>query len=394
MRICIIVDDYMPNSIKVAAKMMHELACEFILKGHEVSVITPLNEQKEDLVVSTLDNVNIYTFKSGKIKNVGKVTRAINETLLSYKAWSSCKKFIKENKHDLIIYYSPSIFFGSFVKKLKREWNARSYLVLRDIFPQWTIDNGLLKENSIIAKYFSFFEMINYKSADRIGLMSQKNLDWFNEKYSCKYNTELLFNWTTVEVNDEKSVLYREKLGLENKVIYFYGGNMGHAQDMINLMRLANSMKIYQEAHFLFVGLGDEIELMQEYKEQKKLTNTTILPPVNQIEFKRILSEIDVGLFSLNKSHTTHNFPGKILGYMSQNKPILGSINPDNDLKDVVEEHKAGYISINGEDELLYGNAVKLLDRGTRSTIGNNAKELLISKFSVETAAMRILNSF
>lgn len=41
MRICIIVDDYLPNSTKVAAKMMHELAVKLKEKGHEITVITP-----------------------------------------------------------------------------------------------------------------------------------------------------------------------------------------------------------------------------------------------------------------------------------------------------------------------------------------------------------------
>jgi hypothetical protein len=99
--------------------------------------------------------------------------------------------------------------------------------------------------------------------------MSQKNLDWFNKRYSNKYNTELLFNWTTTEVFEEKSSEYREKLGLKNKIIYFYGGNMGHAQDMLNLMRLAKRMQSYEEAHFLFVGLGDEVALMKEFKEKE-----------------------------------------------------------------------------------------------------------------------------
>jgi glycosyltransferase involved in cell wall biosynthesis len=111
------------------------------------------------------------------------------------------------------------------------------------------------------------------------------------------------------------------------------------------------------------------------------------------MEFKKILSEIDVGLFSLSRDHKTYNFPGKLLGYMSQNKPILGSVNPDNDLKDVVEKFKAGFISVNGEDELLYENAIKLLDNKIRSNIGNNAKELLVSKFSVEAATSKIIAS-
>jgi len=40
-KICLMPDDYMPNSIKVAAKITYALARDFIKQGHQVSVVTP-----------------------------------------------------------------------------------------------------------------------------------------------------------------------------------------------------------------------------------------------------------------------------------------------------------------------------------------------------------------
>lgn len=391
MKICLIVDDYMPDSIKVAAKMMHELAIEFQKDGHIVTVIAPNPTLNTNLDIITLNGIKICRFKSGEIKNVSKVKRAINETLLSYKAWSICNSIFKNDKHDLIVYYSPSIFFGTLVKKLKKLWNAPSYLILRDLFPQWVIDNGMLNENSLITKYFKYFETLNYDGADMIGLMSQKNLDWFNKKHNYKYKTELLYNWASDTLNLNKNIKYREKLSLEDKIIYFYGGNMGHAQDMMNLIRLAKNMQEFPKAHFLFVGAGDEVEIIKNAVKEQNIINITILPPVNQKEFLEILSQVDVGLFTLNYNHKTHNFPGKLLGYMCESKPILGSINPSNDLKEVVEDANAGFISINGKDDLLFENAKKLLDDKTRKTIGANAKQLLKDSFSVKSTIKQIL---
>ncbi len=111
-KICLIVDDYMPDSIKVAAKMMHELACEFKEQGYEVTVVTPSPKFKSKTEISMLDGITVCRFRSGEIKNVGKVKRAINETLLSHYAWRSFKSFFQDNPHDLIIYYSPTIFLG------------------------------------------------------------------------------------------------------------------------------------------------------------------------------------------------------------------------------------------------------------------------------------------
>lgn len=390
MKICLIVDDYMPHSIKVAAKMMHELACEFISQGHDVTVITPSTGLNKKIEISLLDGVTVYRFKSGEIKNVGRVKRAINETLLSYYAWRSFKSYLKENKHDIVVYYSPSIFWGGLVKKLKMTWNVPSYLILRDIFPQWAIDQKLIREGSIIEKYFRYFEKRNYAIADTIGLMSQKNLEWFEEGVTRNTTLEVFYNWAA-NLPVESRNYYKKVLKIEDKVVYFYGGNIGHAQDMMNIVRLAKSMSSQKKAHFVLVGAGDEIELVKNAIEKDNLTNMTLLPSVGQNEFKQMLAEFDVGLFTLHKDHSTHNFPGKLLGYMVQKLPILGSVNKGNDLKEVVENYEAGLITVNGDDENLLANAIKFLDQDYRKETGENAQELLKSNFSVEAAASQIL---
>lgn len=393
MNICLIVDDYMPYSIKVAAKMMHELGVEFVRLGHTVSVITPEPKLSENFQISVLDGVNVCRFRSGKIKNVSKVKRAINETLLSYHAWKSCKGYLKENPHDLIVYYSPSIFWGGLVSRLKKLWNVPSYLILRDFFPQWAIDQRLIREGSMIEKYFRYFENKNYAVANKIGIMSKKNLEWFSTSFTQNVDLEVLYNWAENTPVKSKNY-YKKELGLEDKIVYFYGGNIGYAQDMMNIVRLAKNMILHTKAHFVLVGAGDEVVLVKEAIINENLTNMTLLASVGQDEFKQMLADFDIGLFTLHKDHTTHNFPGKLLGYMVQNLPILGSINEGNDLKDVVEENKAGLISVNGEDDIFYANAFKLLDdEKYRIQTGKNAKKLLDDIFSVEVAAKQILKS-
>jgi glycosyltransferase involved in cell wall biosynthesis len=384
MKICLIIDDYLPTSIKVGAKMMHELALEFVSRGHTVTVVTPAPGLNSRFEISELDGVTICRFRSGEIKNVSKVKRAINETLLSYHAWQAYKPYFQQHPHDLIVYYSPTIFWGRLVGRLKKLWGATNYLILRDFFPQWVIDNGMLSAR--------FFESLNYRAADTIGIQSPKNLAWFSETSHTKKPLVLLYIWAANDPVPASSGYYRQKLGLENKVVYFYGGNIGHAQDMMNIVRLAKAMRSEPNAHFVLVGAGDEVELVRNSIAQHQLNNMTLLPPITQDEYKKMLAEFDIGLFSLHRDHTTHNFPGKLLGYMVQEKPILGSVNPDNDLQDVIEKANAGMVTINGDDEALLNNALNLLhDSDLRETMGANAKQLLSDVFSVQAAANSIL---
>ena len=375
--------------------MFHELAVELLQNGHQVTVITPEINASQCFSTDNIDGVEVWRFNSGPIKDVSKYQRAINETLLSFRAWRALKSKINETTFDGIIYYSPSIFWGRLVYNIKKKCGCPAYLVLRDMFPQWVIDAGMLRSGSLLDKYFRFFEQYSYKQADGIGLMSDRNLELFqsqNKTLPC----EVLRNWASLTAHvscEDESTSFRQRLRLHDKTVFFYGGNIGHAQDMANLMRLAQKMQIHPQAHFLFVGQGDEVDLINRLATEWQLSNFSYLPSINQQEFKRLLSEVDIGLFSLSANHTSHNFPGKLLGYMVQSLPILGSVNEGNDLMDIVNTNQAGFIHLNGQDDALFASAQRLLlDQSLRSTIGEGAYELLINQFSVHSAAQVIQN--
>lgn len=372
--------------------MMHELALEFKRQGHQVLVIAPAVGGSRKWVEEDYQGIQVGRFRSGRIKNVSKPLRAINEMLLSRKAYRAGKKTLRSNPCDVIVYYSPTIFFGSLVARLKKLWNAKSFLILRDIFPQWVVDHGMLSANSPIIRLFRIYERINYRAADVIGLQSPANLEYFKSYYPDFGFCTVLFNWSA-PVNLSGDIRWRKKLGLENRTIFFYGGNLGHAQDMNQIIRLAGSMQKYSGAHFLLVGAGDEVPLIKRYIQESEIKNMTYVEAVPQQEFQSIMAETDVGLFSLHRNHTTHNFPGKVLAYLAQGLPILGAVNPGNDIQSVINRAQAGLVCESGNDTILLKNAVSLLDAATRKSLSKNASKLLHGTFSVESAVNHILAS-
>ncbi|AMA64735.1 putative glycosyl transferase [Candidatus Arsenophonus lipoptenae] len=391
--IIILIDDYIPYSSKIAAKMMHELAYELVKRENQVTVVTPYNNLKKYCVIEYIDNIEIVRFKLGKIKNCSFIKRTINESLMPFKAWFYTKKYLENKKYNLIISYSPSIFWGLFTIKIKNKFQCSVYLILRDFFPQWIIDIGIIKDNTFIAKYFRFIEKINYKSADIIGIQSPRNIDYFKQIFGEQYNTKLLFNWINPKI-ETKDINFKKNNGLDEKVLFFYGGNIGKAQDTKKLVKLSQRLQHKSTAHFVFLGQGDEFFIIKKLVKRNKINNITILPKVSQKKFNAILKEVDIGMFSLNKNHKSHNFPGKILGYMVNSIPILGIVNPNNDLKDIIEEYNAGFVSINGEDDILYKNALTLLkNKLLRKQLGINSNRLLHKKFTVYSAIDEILNN-
>lgn len=117
MKLALIIDDYLPHSTRVGAKMFHELGLELLGKGHDVTVITPDITLQAIYSVSMIDGIKVWRFKSGPLKDIGKAKRAINETLLSFRAWRALKHLIQHDTFDGIVYYSPSIFGETWLKK-------------------------------------------------------------------------------------------------------------------------------------------------------------------------------------------------------------------------------------------------------------------------------------
>ncbi len=394
MRILIIVDCYYPHST-ASAKLISDLSGELHKQGHEITVLTPDCLSEREFEVTEENALRVARVKTGKLKGASKVSRALREAQLSATIWRKGKQFFRQHPCDLIIFYSPSIFFGPLVRKLKSLWNCPAYLILRDIFPQWAVDAGVLKKG-LIYRFFRMKELEQYAAADIIGVQSPANLDYFSSSLpNKKYHLEVLHNWATLEEQPFTPANYREKLGLQDKVVFFYGGNIGVAQDMDNIIRLAESLKNESHIRFLLVGNGSEVERLKALIAVKQMDNLRLLPAVSQQEYVAMLSEFDVGLVSLDRRLQTQNFPGKILGYMYFSLPMLCSLNPGNDLADLLERSEAGLGCLNGADETLRANALKLAnDAELRRKMGRNARQLLERDFSVSVLARRILSHF
>lgn len=395
MRIALFPDDYLPLSTLVHAKMFHELALELKRLGHEPIVITPSHgKQSQRLLVDYVDGVEVWRFRNPAMRGQGRFKRVISESLLSFNAYMAIKDAVAVQPFDACINYSPTIFFGPLLLWFKKKWGTYNYLILRDMFPQWIIDEGLISERSPIASYFRFFEQLNYKAVDYVGLMSQANIDYFSSLNPHINNVQILRNWSDLSPY-KPTVLtrnIRKELGIEEKIIYFYGGNIGHAQDMANLLRLVRKMESFPNAHFLFVGQGDEVDLVKSTIDNGRLSNLNYLPSVSQEQYKELLTQVDIGLFSLAKTHKAHNFPGKLLGYMVQSLPILGSVNKGNDLIQFINAKGAGFAFVNGDDEALLEAAVSFLEsQKLRMQAGQKAYEVLKESFSVQAAANQLI---
>jgi O26-antigen biosynthesis N-acetyl-L-fucosamine transferase len=393
MRILILIDSYLPSP-KSGAKLVHDLAVEMARSGHQTTVLAPSEGVQDDFTITVEDGIRVVRVRAASTKGVHKILRGFREAALGITIWRRARSFFRENPCDLIVYYSPTIFWGRLVFKVKALWQCPSYLILRDIFPQWAIDAGVLRDG-FIAAYFRRREIEQYEAADIIGVQSPANLQYFARAFPDRgYHLEVLYNWAALQEPGLPETQYRSRLGLTGKVVFFYGGNLGFAQDWGCILRLAMNLSAYPHIHFLVVGEGSDVPRLASAATKEKLTNIHVLPSVSQQEYFAMLSEFDVGLITLNRQLKTHNLPGKLFGYLYWGMPVLASINAGNDLSTILERNAAGLCISNGDDQEFLRTALTLAnDADLRRNMGKNSRRLLEEVFSAEKASRQILRS-
>jgi len=392
MRILLLVQEYFPQP-QSCAKAMHDLAVAFREEGHEAIVVAPDPALDSGLRVDTEDGLTVVRVHAGSLHGVPRTARAVNEWLLSPLIWRRARGFFGDRPCDLIVCYSPTIFFGPLVRRLKKLWRCPAYLVLRDIFPKWTVDAGLLRPQGPVYRFFRHYELLLYDAVDIIGVQSERNRDYFlDEDLAGRHRLEVLYNWAPSRGQKVAPTRLREELGLADHLVVLYGGNLGIAQDLDGLLRLAGRLRHHREIAFLLVGEGSEAARLAEKASRQGLDNVYFHGSVDRATYLGMVSESDIGLIRLRRELKTHNFPGKLLDYLYFGKPILASINPGNDLQQVLEGHEAGLINETGDDDRFCEQLLRLAeDAELRRRLGGRGLKLLEEMFSPRRAARQIL---
>ena len=401
MRIALIADAYPPMRTSGAVQL-RDLSLELVRQGHDVTVMVPASGLSHDWHVDSWNGVQIIRLKAPRTKDIDYVRRTIGEFLMPFAMLRNLRKSpLADVRWEGVVWYSPTIFLGPMANALKKSSVCLGYLIIRDIFPQWAIDMGLMG-HGLPYLFFKAIEKIQYSVADVIGVQTPANaayLDAWARKPGRRL--EVLQNWLADAANVGCSISVADG-ALAGRTIFVYAGNMGVAQGMDILLNVAERLRSRTDIGFIFVGRGSDVKRLRADADKRGLDNVAFFDEIDPTEIPGLYAQCHVGIVALDPRHKTHNIPGKFVSYMQAGLPVLASINPSNDLVGMIENEAVGRVCTDHSVDTLQRLALELVSeivttRGTQRTgeaeVSKRCKALSAKLFSPDAAVKQIVKA-
>lgn len=393
MRIALIADTFPPHRTSGAVQL-RDLSREFVRQGHEPTVMLPAAEINQPWQVMEMDGVRVLRLRAPKTKGIDYVRRTIGEFLMPFSMRRNLRKSpLAKERWDGVVWYAPSIFHGPLANALKTSSVCKGYLIIRDIFPEWAVDMGLMGRG-LPYLFFDAVARYQYSVADVIGVQTPGNQTYFDSWLRKPGRTlEVLQNWLDKPAQARCKIRLNET-SLSGRKVFVYAGNMGVAQGMDILLDLAARLHARTDIGFLFVGRGSDAQRLKNAAQARGLSSVLFFEEIHPDEIPDLYAQCSVGIVALDPRHRSHNIPGKFLTYMQSGLPVLANLNAGNDLAAVIRDEKVGQVCESNRVSELVKLAETLLNQiDEDDRLSARCWQLFEREFSSEKAVRQIVRA-
>lgn len=379
-----------------------DLMREFIRHGHAVHIAAPVERRfKQCTSVMESGGAKILKVKTLNIQKTNVIEKGLGTLLLEYQYQQAIQKYWGTINFDLILYSTPPITFNKVIASLKKKYKAKTYLLLKDIFPQNAVDLGMFSKKSLVYKLFRKKEERLYQLSDYIGCMSPANAEYVLQHNPLVEAEKVEICPNCIELVEEDKLTESEKRHLLesldipiNKLLLIYGGNLGRPQGVDFLMQVIAANEKRDDTYVIIVGSGTEYGRMKQWFDKHSLSNASLLPSLPKSDYDKLVKSCDVGLIFLDKRFTIPNYPSRLLSYLENRMPVLIATDLNTDIGRIAEENGYGLWTENGNIETFMEMLEIMNNESERKIMGERGYSYLRNNYTVEKGYQIIMKHF
>jgi colanic acid biosynthesis glycosyl transferase WcaI len=293
---------------------------------------------------------------------------------------------------EVVFTVEPTFFCAPLALLIAQVSGAASWLHVQDFEVDTAFDLGLLPAEGPVRTLALGLEEFFTRAFTRVSSISTKMIERALTKGVPPEQAILFPNWVDIDAvhpqDRSQPNLFRCELGLEEKIVLLYSGNMGAKQGLELLAPLAEAFApggshADPRVHFLLCGDGalrPQLEVLVSHRP-----NVTLLPLQPLERLNDLLNAADIHLLLQRAGAADLVMPSKLSGMLSSGRPVIATADPGTQVANVVgcdgllPHARCGLVVPPEHGPALQAAAVRLIaDAALRSSFGKAARSYAV----------------
>jgi glycosyltransferase involved in cell wall biosynthesis len=266
---------------------------------------------------------------------------------------------------------------------------GKYYFLLQDIFPESAAMSGIMKQNSILYKFFSKIIYLTYKYSEYIIVLSTSMQEFLEKKYpDLKPKIKVIENWAIedIPVVSKPENNFAQQHELDEIFTVLYSGNLGRLHDIETITEAAKILKD-EPIKFVFIGDGAKTKIVNQAIENYQLQNILLLPYQPRELLPLSLTACDISLVSLIPGAESIVAPSKLYGMLAAGRGII-SISVPNSYIDKLLTNSGCGVNVPPDNPQQLADIIRQLARDNQrvNSMGEIARQLYENQYTFNRA--------
>ncbi len=347
---------YAPNS--PFNHLMQDILQGLLDAGHEITRIVATDDLQDTSYKMGIEGITYIPVLRKTAEHGNIIKRYISDTLTNIKMARLVKKSGADTLFEDVSYSSCWSIWAAKRKKM------RIVSMFQDVWPDNAVQSGLIGQDSLIYKFFDFWQKPVYKHSHRFICISDDMKAFVASKGAAPENISVIYNWgytdDTVNIPWDENPFVK-KYDLSPDIFYpIYAGNIGRMQNVELILNAAGLLKDRADIQFLVIGEGARLDAIREMAKDMALSNMIFLPFQPSELATAVYSAAGANLIPLVPDGVKTALPSKTGVCLSCGQPIVFCFGKDCNFSKIAQEYQAG-LCVSAQDPGELAAAIETL---------------------------------
>jgi colanic acid biosynthesis glycosyl transferase WcaI len=347
----LVLNQYYWPGVEATAHLLTEL-CEGLATDYDVTVVTGrLRGRTSEPDAELRNGVKVIRVRSTVYDRASLWLRAAN--YFTYLGLAAARAF-GASRPDVVLCMTDPPMIGDVALFVARRFRVPLVVVSEDVFPEIAVELRRL-ENPILVSLLEAVTRFYLRRADRVVAIGETMQKRLRKKGAAPERMHVIPNWVDTRLlsPQARDNQWARDHDLADRFVVMHSGNVGHAQDLDNLIRATTYLRDLPALRSVIVGFGARHADHVALTDRLEADAVTFLPYQPRELLPQSLSSCDVHFLGLGRGLSGFVVPSRLYGILAVGRPALVAADADSETARLVQEVGCGLVVPPGRPDEL-----------------------------------------